>query len=100
MQGSTQHQLPHQLSVPGLGEPGPSSHPSGPPNLGHSAPPPPQEMSDDQNDTDKEKAKSPGATGSGGRTRSGRNPAMGSDEWARQRKDNHVRIGKLPCYLY
>jgi len=49
-------------------------------------------MSDDQDDGDKgDKSKSGGGGGSGGRTRGGRNPTMGSDEWARQRKDNHVR---------
>jgi bHLH factor len=28
---------------------------------------------------------------SGGRTRGSRSATMGSDEWSRQRKDNHVR---------
>ncbi|KAL4065512.1 hypothetical protein V8B97DRAFT_1875286 [Scleroderma yunnanense] len=113
LQGSNQHQLPHtahQLpphagGPPGIGEPGPSSHPSGPPNLGQPpAPgvaaqgpqmpsgPPLQDLSDDQADGDKgEKSKS-SSGGSGGRTRGGRNPSMGTDEWARQRKDNHKEV--------
>lgn len=32
-----------------------------------------------------------GGSGSTGRTRGGRSATMGSDEWSRQRKDNHVR---------
>ena len=68
----------HHPSAPGVAPQGPHIPPPGPP---------PQDMSDDQDDGDKgDKSK-----GSGGRTRGGRNPAMGTDEWARQRKDNHVR---------
>ncbi|KAI6037977.1 hypothetical protein EDC04DRAFT_2896995 [Pisolithus marmoratus] len=113
IQGSNQQQLPHAphqvvphtaaQGVPGIGDPGPSSHPSGPPNLGQLSAaavaaqgpqlppgPPPQDMSDVQDEGDSED-KSKNASTSG-RTRGSRNPAMGTDEWARQRKDNHKEV--------
>ncbi|KAG9310946.1 hypothetical protein JVU11DRAFT_8820 [Chiua virens] len=78
--------------------PRPSSHPRGPPNLGQlsaaaaavqTSPGPPIPEGDDLNtdpdDPDKPKTAS-------GRTRGNRSAAMGTDEWARQRKDNHVRL--------
>lgn len=91
----------HYNPIPGM-EPGPSTHPRGPPNLaspssgapGSSAPVPRSEEDqngDGQDDdggtqsADNEKPKS-----SGGR-RNGRSATMTNDEWARQRKDNHVR---------
>ncbi|KAI6022918.1 hypothetical protein BKA83DRAFT_677489 [Pisolithus microcarpus] len=93
IQGSNQQQLPHAphqvtvphtapQGVPGMGDPGPSSHPSAVAAQGPQLPPgpPPQDMSD---------GKLNASTTSSGRTRGGRNPAMGTDEWARQRKDNH-----------
>ncbi|KAG7087730.1 hypothetical protein E1B28_013676 [Marasmius oreades] len=101
------------------GEPGPNSHPRGPPNLGQlsaavamqAAPPPPppsgqqqpagggtKPPEDDDGDLSDGKGKSDGsptstpAPGSAGR-RGGRNgAAMGSDEWARMRKDNHKEV--------
>lgn len=106
--------------LPGINDPGPSSHPRGPPNLGQlsavalqatsaaSQPPRPEgSVSDERSvqqlqqaaqlvqavtsnsDTADKTVGSPTAsvTTSGGRRR---NPAMGSDEWTRQRKDNHV----------
>lgn len=92
--------------MPGIADPGPSSHPRGPPNLGQlsaaaaaavqtpAMPPPPVQDSDEANidsdDPDKLKTVSTSGTGSG-RTRGNRTAAMGTDEWARQRKDNHVR---------
>lgn len=92
--------------MPGIGDPGPSSHPRGPPNLGQLSAaaaaavqtaaiptgPPGQEDEDpkkDFDDGDKSKAAPTSGTGSG-RTRGNRTAAMGTDEWARQRKDNHV----------
>lgn len=86
----------------GMAEPGPSSHPHGPPNFSQSAPlvirsiptafpalhSPKQE--DDEGDDDAEARKF--AKSTGGRRRGG-GAAMGSDEWSRQRKDNHV------CFL-
>lgn len=98
----------HQMSFPGsgIGDPGPSSHPRGPPNLGQlsaiaaaagqtpSAPPHTQD-GDALSDTDVgEKPLSTPQSGptTSGRSRASRNAAMGTDEWTRQRKDNHVGI--------
>jgi hypothetical protein len=107
----TAHQIAqHQYQHP-LNDPGPSSHPRGPPGLGQIQQQGPQRtppMSD---------ARSPGSDGSpgdgegghgdmhgsptasnnggSGRARSGRAANMSNDEWARQRKDNHVRIPPL-----
>ncbi|KAI6140567.1 hypothetical protein BKA82DRAFT_4209826 [Pisolithus tinctorius] len=114
---SNQQQLshpPHQVSVPhttapgvpDISDPGPSSHPSGPPDLGQLSaaavaaqgpqlpPSPPQGISDVQNEGDQDgKAKSNALMMmTSGRTRGGRNPTMGTDEWARQRKDNHKEV--------
>ncbi|KAI6117482.1 hypothetical protein EV401DRAFT_1968935 [Pisolithus croceorrhizus] len=125
IQGSNQQQLPHAphqvpvphtaaQGVPGMGDPGPSSHPSGPPNLGQLSAaavaaqgpqlppgPPPQDMPDVQSEGDKgDNGKLNASTGSSGRTRGGRNPAMGTDEWARQRKDNHVRLETVSILLH
>ncbi|PIL25816.1 transcription factor [Ganoderma sinense ZZ0214-1] len=91
---------------PMAGEPGPSSHPRGPPNLGdlsaiatalqataHQAPPPQPE---------EDSLSAGGGEGSGGEgdkpaptktgRRGGRNPTMTNDEWARIRKDNHKEV--------
>ncbi|KAF9261994.1 hypothetical protein L218DRAFT_453052 [Marasmius fiardii PR-910] len=114
--------LPHGLAPPGTfppgfpGEPGPNSHPRGPPNLGQlsaavamQAPPPPpgqqppagvgKPSDDDDGDLSDGKGKSDGspnatpAPTSGAGRRGGRNgAAMGSDEWARMRKDNHKEV--------
>ncbi|KAJ6556894.1 hypothetical protein B0H10DRAFT_2121887 [Mycena sp. CBHHK59/15] len=102
-----------------VSDPGPSSHPHGPPNLGHLAhgqvphpqnvnmlgtggmpnPPPPQPQSQDDDDDGDEYVDKPEATettarkptGAGkGRGRGG--ATMGSDEWSRQRKDNHKEV--------
>ncbi|TRM63243.1 hypothetical protein BD626DRAFT_496024 [Schizophyllum amplum] len=99
-----------QMSVayPGVGDPGPSTHPRGPPNLTSLAtanlaaqlaarpnptslptatvPPPASETMppDDSGEG------SPGGSPSG--RRAGRNPAMGTDEWTRLRKDNHKEV--------
>jgi bHLH factor len=58
-------------------------------------PPPPVQDSDEANidsdDPDKLKTVSTSGTGSG-RTRGNRTAAMGTDEWARQRKDNHKEV--------
>ena len=108
------------LALLSLAEPGPSSHPNGPPNLGQlsalaaaaggsSAVPVPETQA-----RPSEGVKSAGAveTPKGAdtasappaptRTRGARSANMGSDEWARQRKDNHVRsylpfLGRLRC---
>ena len=97
------------LALLSLAEPGPSSHPNGPPNLGQlsalaaaaggsSAVPIPETQARPSEgvkpagavDASKgvETASAPPAAT---RTRGARSANMGSDEWARQRKDNHVR---------
>ncbi|KAF8125645.1 hypothetical protein EV363DRAFT_1434665 [Boletus edulis] len=118
IQSPGQHQIPHAAhqipvphtaftpgqGIPGLGDPGPSSHPRGPPNLGQlsaaaaAAVPTPEmdpgplvqdgeETSKESDDPDKPKGAS-----TSGRSRGNRNAAMGTDEWARQRKDNHKEV--------
>lgn len=115
-----QHQLQYPPSgLPGINDPGPSSHPRGPPNLGQlsqvamqAAPVVQQQqaqqqqgqqqvqrMEEDLNDEQAasngtKEAGSPPATSSGStvRARGNRTATMGSDEWSRQRKDNHVCI--------
>jgi len=115
------HQLPqlaHQLSLAHAqaqsnpfphGDPGPSSHPRGPPNLGDlsaiaSQSQPisatrtqqlPQDMDDGGSDGEegnemKDAKMSPPAPTSG--KRGGRSATMGSEEWTRQRKDNHKEV--------
>ncbi|TFK36570.1 hypothetical protein BDQ12DRAFT_706297 [Crucibulum laeve] len=103
--------------LPGINDPGPSSHPRGPPNLGQlsavamqAAPASrsegqqqdqqqqqQQQQQQDQEANNEMKEASPSAstgapTSSGGRARGGRSAAMGSDEWSRQRKDNHKEV--------
>ncbi|RDB23398.1 Transcriptional regulator CBF1 [Hypsizygus marmoreus] len=109
--------------LPGINDPGPSSHPRGPPNLGQlsavamsatpasaSAPRPaqipgqPQEMEEASEDdrraagqaasgsADMTEGTSPGASTTTTRARGGRSATMGSDEWSRQRKDNHKEV--------
>ena len=96
--------------MPGINDPGPSSHPRGPPNLGQlstvavSAPPAQasrqlpaqtQEVEEGDNSPGQSisvgKDASPGlTTGTTSTRRGGRSATMGSDEWTRQRKDNHA----------
>ncbi|TFK29137.1 hypothetical protein FA15DRAFT_664454 [Coprinopsis marcescibilis] len=115
--------------MPGISDPGPSSHPRGPPNLGQlsavalqAAPalqqqgqsqpqqdmpkspmlpvnPPPPTMSADAVNAHASSSSSDGQSASGGPGgpsasggRRGRNPAIGTDEWTRQRKDNHKEV--------
>lgn len=98
------------LALLSLAEPGPSSHPNGPPNLGQlsalaaaaaggsSAAPVPDSQtrsSDVKSAGASETPKGtepPSAVPTPTRTRGARSANMGSDEWARQRKDNHVRF--------
>ena len=80
---------------------GPSSHPRGPPNLGQlsalaSQSPPlsggrvkSQQEGDDMGEDDETKAGSQ-VNPQPGSKRGGRSATMGSEEWTRQRKDNHV----------
>jgi len=102
---------PQQGGLPGVNDPGPSSHPRGPPNLGQlsalavqaspvSVQQSGQSHHDDGGDqsgsasTSKDGAGSPGQSSTppvAHSRRGGRNPAIGTEEWTRQRKDNHVR---------
>ncbi|KAK1228360.1 basic helix-loop-helix protein [Marasmius sp. AFHP31] len=105
--------LPQGLAPPGTFPPGfptetgPNSHPRGPPNLGHlnttqmpSTQPAAGATSNDDDDGEVSDGKgksegSPATTPSASTTtrRTGRNgAAMGSDEWTRQRKDNHKEV--------
>jgi len=100
------------LALLSLAEPGPSSHPNGPPNLGQlsalaaaaggsSAAPVPETQARPSEGVKPagevpKGADSPSAVPPPTRTRGARNANMGSDEWARQRKDNHVR-SPVPC---
>ncbi|KAG6841793.1 hypothetical protein C0991_006677 [Blastosporella zonata] len=111
----THYPGPHPGGLPGINDPGPSSHPRGPPNLGQlsavamSAAPAqsrpsqlpghPQEMEEASEDdrrgqmgggSQDMKPASPGATTARGR--GARSATMGSDEWSRQRKDNHKEV--------
>lgn len=103
--------VPYPPGAPAMGDPGPSSHPRGPPNLGQlSAAALQQQPAPGPNDPkapvstgapasaqdngqgSTSAASSPNGTPGGTATtsRRGRNPAIGSEEWQRQRKDNHV----------
>jgi hypothetical protein len=97
------------LALLSLAEPGPSSHPNGPPNLGQlsalaaaaggsSAVPIPETQARPPEGTKAagavetpKSAESAPPVLAPARTRGARSANMGSDEWARQRKDNHVR---------
>lgn len=105
--------------LPGINDPGPSSHPRGPPGLGQlssvamqAAPASvqqPQQQSPQQSGADDHKdhenasggsvdggspaaPTTPAASASTGGRRGARSAAMGSDEWSRQRKDNHKEV--------
>jgi len=108
--------------IPGINDPGPSSHPRGPPNLGQlsavamqAAPatlvpgqippqqpqhPHPMPQHEDGGTEDEGvggqdgQSGSPGAGTTPGTTgrRGARSAAMGTDEWTRQRKDNHKEV--------
>lgn len=121
----------HQLSPFPGSDPGPSTHPRGPPNLNQISVVAPQSLpqnpvpggqrrlrtppahrtsgSDGSPGEAGENAgvdgvgvppQSPHESGSSGRTRGGRAAGMSNDEWARQRKDNHVSISEpLSCVI-
>ncbi|KAJ7607330.1 hypothetical protein FB45DRAFT_948080 [Roridomyces roridus] len=90
-----------------VSEPGPSSHPHGPPALGAgpnmlgtggmpNPPPAPHGEDGDEDDgeyVDKpESVEPPPRKGSGGGKRGRGGAAIGTDEWSRQRKDNHKEV--------
>ncbi|KAG2005661.1 hypothetical protein CC2G_002048 [Coprinopsis cinerea AmutBmut pab1-1] len=120
-------QYPPPAGIPGINEPGPSSHPRGPPTLNQltaavamqvaptpvqgQQPPadgagkPPTQPAPVPTDPNAQASTSaqpaqpppqpapaatPAPTTTGGRRQ--RNPAIGTDEWARQRKDNHKEV--------
>lgn len=115
-----QHFLPPPGNgLPGINDPGPSSHPRGPPGLGQlssvamqAAPASvqqPQQQSPQHSGAEDHKdheaasggsvdggspaaPTTPAATTSTGGRRGARSAAMGSDEWSRQRKDNHKEV--------
>ncbi|KAJ3520726.1 hypothetical protein NM688_g9122 [Phlebia brevispora] len=99
--------MPMYQHYPGM-DPGPSSHPRGPPSLGNgtqlptAGPPPPV-----RSPTEAEAQQNLGADGqqvpssptqdgdkpkSASGRRNGRSATMTNDEWARQRKDNHKEV--------
>jgi len=97
------------LALLALAEPGPSSHPNGPPNLGQlsalaaaaggsgAIPVPdsqgrPSESSKPGAGDAPTSADSVPSTPAQTRSRGARSANMGSDEWARQRKDNHKEV--------
>lgn len=98
------------LALLSLAEPGPSSHPHGPPNLGQlsalaaaaggsSAVPVPETQARPSEGVKPaggvESPKLDSTSTPSTRARGARSANMGSDEWARQRKDNHVRPSVL-----
>ncbi|KAF5329402.1 hypothetical protein D9619_008977 [Psilocybe cf. subviscida] len=114
------HYQPGAPGLPGINDPGPSSHPRGPPNLGqlsavamqaapvnvqqHQPPPHPEDAGGEQSgsvgspstkeDDGQHQQSSVGqaSASAGGSRRGGRSATMGSDEWSRQRKDNHKEV--------
>lgn len=79
-------------------DPGPSSHPFGPPNLGQfnslvARTVSPAAVSPQSNDDEGEEGgkRSSTAPSTGGRRRGG-DPAAGTEEWTKKRKENHVRL--------
>ncbi|KAJ6487616.1 hypothetical protein C8R45DRAFT_993772 [Mycena sanguinolenta] len=103
-------QLPQGGTGPGgyrVSDPGPSSHPHGPPlsvphqnvdMLGMPPPPPAAAGTEDGGDGDDDgeyadkSSDTPGRKSGGGRGRGRGGAQTGSDEWVRQRKDNHKEV--------
>lgn len=101
---------PSSSGLPGINDPGPSSHPRGPPNLGQlsavamqAAPvnvqPGRQDAENASTGSVSAKEGDSSEANQGNTTtaptsgrRSGRSATMGSDEWSRQRKDNHKEV--------
>ncbi len=96
--------------LPGINDPGPSSHPRGPPNLGQlsavAMQAAPEEGAAAGSQVPNAAGTSTGTTEAAGQATTSTQPAtnaptggrrgtnraaMGSDEWTRMRKDNHVR---------
>ncbi|KAK2460382.1 hypothetical protein APHAL10511_007547 [Amanita phalloides] len=89
---------PQPPLFPPISDPGPSSHPRGPPNLGQLSAvaiqaAPPSSPDEDSEPTPKDGSQPPASssTATAGR-RGARNAAIGTDEWTRQRKDNHKEV--------
>ncbi|KAG6812821.1 hypothetical protein H0H92_016090 [Tricholoma furcatifolium] len=110
---------PHpSVGMPGINDPGPSSHPRGPPNMGQlgqlsavavnaapasvSAPrppqlpgQPPQEGGEDRHAASQASVSAevkPATPATNSRRGSRLNAQLGTDEWTRQRKDNHKEV--------
>ncbi|KAJ3836379.1 hypothetical protein EV361DRAFT_918207 [Lentinula raphanica] len=94
--GALPHGIPQSAPFPPMPEPGPSSHPRGPPNLGHLAGmQAPQQSKDEEEGDTGDASPEPTATpapSTGGRRGTRGGAAMGSEEWSRQRKDNHKEV--------
>ena len=107
-----QYQPP--TGIPGINDPGPSSHPRGPPNLEQLSavamqaapvkqqpqPPRPEDGVPEPDGSESPAGAGTTTTSAGGR-RSARGATMGTDEWSRLRKDNHVSnfISFLNIYI-
>ena len=96
-------QFPPSSGIPGINDPGPSSHPRGPPNLEQlsavamqAAPvkqqPQPPRPEGGVPELDGSQSPAGGTATANTAARKTRNVAMGSDEWTRQRKNNHVSL--------
>ena len=98
-------QYPPPTGMPGINDPGPSSHPRGPPNLEQlsavamqAAPvkqqpqPPRPEDGVPEPDGSESPAGAGTASASAGGRRTARSQATGTDEWSRMRKNNHVSL--------
>lgn len=96
---------PPPTGIPSINDPGPSSHPRGPPNLEQLSavamqaapvkqqpqPPRPEDgVPEPTNGSESPAGVGTTATTAGGRKV--RSVPTGSDEWSRQRKDNHVSV--------
>ncbi|KAH9023315.1 hypothetical protein EDB84DRAFT_1402334 [Lactarius hengduanensis] len=104
------HSQQQALALLSLAEPGPSSHPNGPPNLGQlsalaaaaggSGAVPVSDTQGRPSESSKpggavdapNSTESSPSTSAPTRSRGARSANMGSDEWARQRKDNHKEV--------
>jgi len=83
--------------IPGINDPGPSSHPRGPPNLGQLSAVAMQAESVNVQQPPQQQPRLEDGTADQSQTastsrRGGRSATTGTDEWSRQRKDNHKEV--------
>ncbi|KAJ4480911.1 hypothetical protein J3R30DRAFT_3462282 [Lentinula aciculospora] len=90
--GTLPHGIPQPTPFPGMPEPGPSSHPRGPPNLGQLTGMSASQQSKDDDDGDGDQSPEPSTSMPTPNRRGRGGAAMGSEEWSRQRKDNHKEV--------